>query len=218
MPTPHDFRILFEYHYRLTKHTAPHAPSMWPFLSVPLKERLTLLALPEEATMAECKQALPWMKETDHRLTSHRIHHALSCLVQALEHPTDWINPGPMLAHETGDLADPTTPFPVPDRLIPTDTDKQVRQALYPSPPLLLFGALVPAALHELSLQPRAIIYCLVVEEMTWGEIQMLFECSEWAIRQAIRQVYAALGGDGALGRAIQALPAIFPVAVGGSA
>ncbi len=211
----HDLRLLFEHAYTTSSRpNDPHAPSMWPFLAVPLKERLTLLALTEESGMAECKTAYPWMKETDHRLTSHRIHRALDILTAAMEQPTAWINPGPLPEVEVADLLpDETTgelpPFPVPDRLIPRDTDKQLRQALYPSTPLLLFGPLVPPRLHDLGLQKRGILYCLVVEEFGWLDIQELFGCSEWLIRQTIKQAYEVLGGDEALAAAIRQMGGI---------
>lgn len=206
MNQTHQLRLLLEHTYTTHKRTnTPHAPSMWPFLAVPIKERLTLLALTEEATMAECKAAFPWMKETDHRLTSHRIHHALDLLTAAMEAPTTWINPGSLPDLEaTDDLTNPETPFPIPDNQVPDDIDKQLRQALFSSVPLMLFGPLVPPTIHELGLQKRAIAYCLVVEEFGWSDIQMLFGCSEWHIRQTIKQAYEVLGGDEALAATIR--------------
>jgi len=174
----------------------PSATTMWPFLVVPIKERLVLLCLSEEATMEQIKVSLPFAKETDVRQTSHRMIAAIKLFNAALDEPTAWLHPGPYPDTEPLDLTDPETPFPVLDRLIPRDTDLQLRQVFFPEPAVLLFGELVPAWLAELGLHTRAILYCLAVEELSWQDIVLLLECSEWSIRQALKDGIEALGGE----------------------
>ena len=188
----HTLRIRLDRAYR--KQPDSGLPiSLWPYLAVPIRPRLTLLALYDNHTMEEIKGAFPWVKETDVRLTSHRIHEAIALVTSAMEDPTCWVDPGPIPDQEVGDLTDPATPFPVTDRSIPRDTDKQFRQAYYSSAPLMLFGPTVPPELGEISLQRRAVIYLLVVEELRWTQIEELLGCTEWQIREAIRQTFEAL-------------------------
>lgn len=204
MNLPQRIRVLAEraFERQAKAHDRIPAPDMRPFLAVPIRERLVLLALYDNRSMAEIKEAYPWAKETDVRLTSHRIKTAIDIFVAATEDPTTHIHPGPLPDHEaTGDLGvgDPNDPlytdFPIESRLIPKDTAKQLRQAFYPSVPLMLFGAHVPASVAELSLQHRAIAYLAVVEEWTWGEVQELLACSKWQVYNGLTEAVEALGG-----------------------
>lgn len=172
----------------------PSATTMWPFLALPIKERLVLLCLSEEATM-ELKAVLPYAKETDVRQTSHRMVAAIKTFNAAMDEPTAWLHPGPYPDEEPTDLTDPTTPFPFPDHQIPRDTDLQLRQVFFPEAAILLFGELVPAELAVIGLQARLALYCLAVEELSWLDIQALLGCSEWAIRQALKGGIEALEG-----------------------
>jgi hypothetical protein len=60
---------------------------MWPFLSIPIQERLILLSLFDQSSMVEIKAALAWAKETDLRLSSPRMLDALAGLRYGMEHP-----------------------------------------------------------------------------------------------------------------------------------
>lgn len=171
------------------------ATTMWPFLAVPLEMRLVLLCNLEGATMQEVKAVLPYAKETDVRQTSHRMRAAIETFNQAMEDPTAWLHPGPYPEDEAGDLSDHETPFPLPDRLIPRDTDIQLRQVFFPEAAILLFGELVPEQIADLGLQARLILYTLSVCELEWGEVERLLGCSEWRIRQALKQGIEVLGG-----------------------
>lgn len=179
----------------------PLATTMFPFLAVPIKERLVLLCLSEQATMPQIKAALPYAKETDVRQTSHRMRAAIGIFNEAMENPTAWLHPGPYPLAEVPDLLErhPETgelpPFPLPDRLIPRDTDKQLRQAFFPEAAVLLFGELVPEPLAALGLQVRAVLYLIAVEEYGWKDVQTLLQCTEWSVRQALKGGIEALGG-----------------------
>lgn len=184
-----------EYYDAQLSTDIPSATTMWPFLAVPLEMRLVLLCQTEQATMEQIKAALPFAKETDVRQTSHRMRAAIEVFNRSMEEPTAWLHPGPYPETEPTDLVDPETSFPFPDRLIPRDTDIQLRQVFFPEAAVLLFGELVPEQLAALGLQPRLVLYLLSVEEMGWREVEELLGCSEWAIRQALKQGIEAVGG-----------------------
>jgi len=174
----------------------PPTPDMRPFLAVPIRERLVLLAIYDGQPMEVIKGAYPWAKETDVRRTSHRIQDALAIFNAALKEPTAWINPGPYpVAEVDGDLGYPDTPFPINSRTIPADTDKQFRQAWFPSTPLMLFGAHVPPAMSQLSLKRRSIVYLAVVEEWSYSQIMETLECSKRQVHTSLIKAIEALGG-----------------------
>jgi hypothetical protein len=229
MNQTHHLRVLFEdvLEEQLREPGIPPTPAMQPFLIVPVQERLILLSLYDQQSGADprtlfawehkpkpstsparpiatealtaIKAALPFAKETNIRLTSKRMLGALADLTAAMENPTGWIHPGPYPDCETGDLGDSETPFPINTRDIPDDTEKQLRQAFFPATPLMLFGTHVPAAIAELGLQRRAILYLLIVEDWEWSGIQALLQCSkgqvEYAQRRAIEVLESAEGG-----------------------
>jgi hypothetical protein len=168
---------------------------MRPFLAVPLRERLVLLALYDNRSMEEIKGAYPWAKETDVRLTSHRIQAAVSILFTSLDEPTAWMDPGPYPGIEAADLTDPNTQLPINSRDIPDDIEKQLRQALFPSVTLMLFGAHVPPAVNTMSLQHRTLVYLIVVEELGWGEAMEMLECSKRQVHISLTEMVEALGG-----------------------
>jgi len=173
----------------------PPAPDMRPFLSVQLPERMVLLALYDGQSMEEIKAAYPWAKETDVRLTSHRIQPAIADLIAAVHDPTAWIRPGPIPEVEAGDLTDPDTPDPINHRRIPADVETQLRQAFFPSVPLMLFGAHVPPEVGAISLQHRAVVYLVVVVELPWSEVMRMMGCSKRQIHNSLVEVIEALGG-----------------------
>jgi hypothetical protein len=197
MNLTHAIRLLCEAAFERQSKTPGHppAPYMQSFLAVPLKERMTLLALYDGRTMEEIKAAFPWVKETDVRLKSARIQDAAAILCLSFEDPTAWMNPGPYPEDETGDLVDPTTPLPVSTREIPATIETQLRQALFTSVPVMLFGTHVPKEIAQLGLRKRAIVYLVVVEEMPWGEVMSLMECSKRQIHNSLTGMVRALGG-----------------------
>jgi hypothetical protein len=71
MTNVHRLRFAFEARYAILTKDAPSTPSMWPFLSLPLRERLILLCIADTgANEAAMKQVRPFAKQTDGRLTS----------------------------------------------------------------------------------------------------------------------------------------------------
>lgn len=170
----------------------PSVPDLRPFLSVNLPMRLVLLAIYDNKTMPQIKKAMPWVKETDVRLTSRRIHAAIEELQEGRANPTGWMNPGPEVDNEC-DLSDPETPFPLLSRLIPEDIEIQLRKTLWPDTVHILFGEHVPPEVAALSLQHRVIIYLLVVEEMERPDVIRMMKCTDHAIRESLSKMVEAL-------------------------
>jgi hypothetical protein len=169
MTNVHRLRLAFENRYAILTRDAPLTPSMWPFLSLPIRERLVLLCIADTgADEAKIKHALPWAKQTDVRLTSPAMVKAAATFLKVLNIPTAWIDPE-------------------------GDVEKQLMQIFYPSATPMLFGYIVPPELSTLSLKTRVAIYCLVVEGLQRREVQELLECSEWYVKQAINQGLVAV-------------------------
>lgn len=197
MTSVHRLRLLFEKKYAILAPDAPHkAQPLQAFLALPIRERLILLALldqqgkPDEAAI---RQAIPYAKQSDVRLTSKTILKAVETLKAAIERPTLWIHPGPYPEREVRDLTIQTAKPPVPDALIPYDIEKTLTQIFYPSAAVCLFGGLVPPEVREFSLQARCCLYLLVVECQHWGEVEELLGVSKWFVRQAIHNALEAL-------------------------
>jgi hypothetical protein len=169
MTNIHRLRLAFEDRYAILTRDAPLTPSMWPFLSLPIRERLVLLCIADTgADEAKIKHALPWAKQTDVRLTSPAMVKAAATFLKVLNIPTAWIDPE-------------------------GDVEKQLMQIFYPSATPMLFGYIVPPELSTLSLKTRVAIYCLVVEGLQRREVQELLECSEWYVKRSIEQALEAL-------------------------
>ncbi|MDP9370725.1 MAG: hypothetical protein M3Q03_21065 [Chloroflexota bacterium] len=170
-------RFSFERLYRAgAASRVKPCPPLHALLSVPIRERLVLLALTDGAEAAEIKRTLK-VKDEDVRLTSHRMREAVAIVKAALLDPFDHL--------------------PDPDSLTNDDhrpvAERHLRQLLFASTAVCLFGEGVPAQLAALPLRDRVITYCLLVEEMRWSAVEELLGCSEHAIRQAIAQTRAQL-------------------------
>jgi hypothetical protein len=169
MTNIHRLCLAFEARYAILAKDAPPTPSMWPFLSLPLRERLILLCIADTgANEAAIKQALPFAKQTDVRLTSPAMVAASQTFLKVLNTPTAWIDPE-------------------------GDVEKQLTQIFYPSATPMLFGYLVPPELSALSLKSRAATYCLVVEGLQRRAVQEFLGCSEWFVKTAITTTLEAL-------------------------
>lgn len=70
-----------------------------------------------------------------------------------------------------------------------TDTERRLRQLLFPSTAVLLIGERVPSPLRDLTLKERLAIYCIVVEELSREETQELLHCTEHSIKRALETV-----------------------------
>ena len=152
-------------------------PPLHAMLAVPIKERLVLLALTDGAGAAEIKRTLK-VKDEDVRLTSPRMRGAVAQLQEA--------------------LLDPYGHLPDPDALT-NDTQRMVaerclRQLLFASTAVCLFGEAVPPRMASLPLRDRLILYLLLVEEVDWKQAQELTGCTEHGVRSAIKHAMEQIG------------------------
>lgn len=169
MTNVHRLRLALEARYAILTKDAPSTPSMWPFLSLLLRERLILLCVADTgANETAIKQALPFAKQTDVRLTSPAMVAASQTFLKVLNTPTAWIDPE-------------------------GDVERQLLQIFYPSATPMLFGYVAPPELAQLSLKTRCAIYCLVVENLQRREVQELLGCSEWFVKTSIERALEAL-------------------------
>ncbi len=172
-------RFGFERLYRAgaASRQSPCAP-LHTMLAVPIKERLVLLALTDGADPKEIKQLLK-VRDEDVRLTSDRMRGAVAIFQAA--------------------LLDPYSHLPDPDAITNDDhrpaAERHLRQMLFASTAVCLFGEGVPTQLAPLPLRDRIVIYCLVVEELDWKATQELLGCTEHAVRCAIKGVQDQIGG-----------------------
>ncbi len=154
-------------------------PPLHAMLAVPIKERLVLLALTDGAGAAEIKRILK-VKDEDVRLTSPRMRAAVQTMKEA--------------------LLDPYGHLPDPDSLTNdahrTAVERSLRQLLFASTAICLFGEGVPAQLAALPLQDRILLYLILVEEMPWSEVQELTGCTEHGVRAALKRAMEQIGGS----------------------
>ncbi len=171
-------RFGFERLYRAgaASRQRPCAP-LHTLLAVPIRERLVLLALTDGAEPADIKRILK-VKDDDVRLTSERMRQAIAIFKSALLHPHDHL--------------------PDPDTITNDDhrsaAERHLRQLLFASTAVCLFGEGVPPQLAMLPLRDRIVIYCLVVEELDWKATQELLGCTQWPIRTALKEALKGVG------------------------
>ncbi len=166
-------RFSFERLYRAgSASRVKPCPPLHALLSVPIRERLVLLALTDGAEAAEIKPMLK-VRDEDIRLTSPRMREAVATVKDA--------------------LLDPYRHLPDPDTLTNDDhrpvSERHLRQLLFPSAAVCLFGEGVPFPLRDTPLRTRMIVYCLLVEELSWDQVEEMLQCTEWTIRQALREI-----------------------------
>ncbi len=171
-------RFSFERLYRAGSASRVNpCPPLHALLSVPIRERLVLLALTDGAEAAEIKRMLK-VRDEDIRLTSPRMREAVATVKDA--------------------LLDPYRHLPDPDTLTNDDhrpvAERHLRQLLFPSAAVCLFGEGVLAQLAALPLRDRVVVYCLLVEEMCWSGVEELLGCSEHVIRRAITHARESIG------------------------
>ncbi len=184
--------------YRQDRLSRPRTcPPLHLLLPVPISERLVLLAQIDGATPQEMK-ALLKVKDDDLSLKSERMIRALTLLDQAQRDPflhwsSAWFE-APLISSADITQVVQGTGY-VWDERHGHEVERACRQVLFSSSAACLIGECVPVALRHLTLRERLLIYCLLVEEMQWSEIQALLHCSEWSIRESINKTFTYLGG-----------------------
>ncbi len=183
-------RLAFERRFAIVRREFDDpTPPMRAFLALPIEERLILLALADGADEETVRQLFPFAKQTDARLKSARMLEALATFQQGLHEPTFFIDLAdiPLETDHTDDLTDMSTKTLCRDADIPQDLERSFRWVFYPSAAPLLIGPMVTFPIADWPLLDRLILYCAVVQEMTYREIEDLLGCTEWRVRESIR-------------------------------
>ncbi len=187
-------RLAFERRFAIIRpqFDDPTLP-MRAFLALPIQERLILLALTDLGDKADeetVRALLPFARQSDIRLKSERMRQALKTFQQGLVQPTFFIDLGgipPLETDCTGDLTDMNTKTLCRDADIPQNLERSFRWIFYPSAAPMLIGPMVTAPVSDWPLLDRLVLYCSVVQEMTYKEIEDTLGCTEWRVREAIR-------------------------------
>lgn len=191
-----DLRFRLDRAYRQERPSRPKScPPLHLLLAIPISERLILLSRVDGDSPQEIK-ALLHAKDDDVHLRSDRMVQAVQILNDAqhdpfLHWPSDWFK-APLI-----DLPDITDDVQTAgfgwDERHGHAVERAFRQVLFSTAAPCLFGECVPALLRNMTLRERALIYCLVVEEMEWEDAQHLLGCSEWALRVSIKKTFEYL-------------------------
>ncbi len=167
-------------------------PPMRAFLALPIQERLILLVLTdlgERADEETVRALLPFARQSDIRLKSERMRAALATFQKGLVQPTFFIDLGgiPLETDHTGDLTDMHTKTICVDADIPQNLERSFRWIFYPSAAPMLIGPMVTAPVSDWPLLDRICLYLLVVEELTYRQVEELLGCTEWRVRESLR-------------------------------
>ncbi len=183
-------RLAFERRFAIVRREFDDpTPPMRAFLALPIEERLILLALADGADEETVRQLFPFAKQTDARLKSQRMLQALATFQQGLHEPTFFIDLGdiPLETDHTDDLTDMSTKTLCRDADIPQDIERSFRWIFYPSAAPMLIGPMVTSPVSDWPLLDRLIVYLLVVEELTYRQVEELMGCTEWRVRQSLK-------------------------------
>ncbi len=186
-------RLAFERRFAIVRREFDDpTPPMRAFLALPIQERLILLALTdlgEQADEEAVRALLPFARQSDIRLKSERMRQALKTFQKGLVQPTFFIDLGgiPLETDHTGDLTDMSTKTLCRDADIPQDIERTFKWIFYPSAAPMLIGPMVPSSIAVWPLLDRLILYCAVVQEMTYREIEETMSCTEWRVRQSLK-------------------------------
>jgi hypothetical protein len=186
-------RLAFERRFAIvrTQFDDP-TPPMRAFLALPIQERLILLALTDLGDKADeetVRALLPFARQSDIRLKSERMREALKTFQKGLVQPTFFIDLGniPLETDHTGDLTDMNTKTICRDADVPQDIERSIRWVFYPSAAPMLIGPMVTSPVSDWPLLDRLCLYLLVVEELTYRQVEELMGCTEWRVRESLR-------------------------------
>jgi len=186
-------RLAFERRFSIVRAEFDDpTPPMRAFLALPIQERLILLALTDLGDKADeemVRALLPFARQSDIRLKSERMQQALVTFQKGLAQPTFFIDLGgiDLENDHTGDLTDMNTKTLCRDADIPQNVERTYRWIFYPSAAPMLIGPMVTKPVADWPLLDRLILYCAVVQEMTYREIEETMCCTEWRVRESLR-------------------------------
>jgi len=179
---------------------ATTTPGLHHLLSLPIRERLILLATIDGADERDIRQAMRVSKD-DASLHSRRMKRALGRLKASLGTPLgNW--------PEVWTRADLTPEGDLTNGIVTEESngiawnrrygsslESQLGQLLWSDVAVCLIGQSVPPQVAALSLQARLALYCLLVEGCSKDETRQIIGLTEGEIDRSLRDGLRAVGG-----------------------
>jgi hypothetical protein len=201
--SPHLSRLRFGLKSLYVLQSAEHTtttPGLHHLLSIPIRERLILLALIDGADERAIRQTMSVAKD-DATLSSRRMKRTVQRMKAHLTTPhAHW--PEVWLRDDLTPDGDLTNGLILQDsqgiawnRRYGASLESTLGQLLWSDVAVCLLGQSVPPQVATLSLRTRMIIYCLVVEGCTQDETIRIMGCTEWDIDRSLRDGLRAVGG-----------------------
>ncbi len=175
-------------------------PGLHHLLSIPIHDRLILLATIDGACKREIRQLMKVSKE-DAALTSRRMRRTMQRLkgMLALPYahwPEVWTR---MDLTPDGDLTNgivhEDSQGVAWNRRYGASLENELARLLWADVAVALVGQSVPPQVAALSLKARLILYCLLVEGCSQDETCQIMRCTEWDIERSLRDGLRAVGG-----------------------
>ena len=180
---------------------ATTTPGLHHLLSLPIRERLILLAIIDGASEREIRQAMRVSKD-DASLHSRRMKRAVGRLKASLGTPLgNW--------PEVWTRADLTPEGDLTNGIVTEESngiawyrrygsslESQLGRLLWSDVAVALIGQSVPPHVSALSLRTRLTLYCLLVEGCTQNETRQIIGCTEGEIDRSLRDGLRVVGGQ----------------------
>ncbi len=179
---------------------ATTTPGLHHLLTLPIRERLILLAIIDGASEREIRQAMKVSKD-DASLHSRRMKRALGRLKASLGTPLgNW--------PEVWTRADLTPEGDLTNGIVTEESngiawnrrygsslESQLGRLLWSDVAVALIGQSVPPSVAALSLKARLALYCLLVDGCSKDETRQIIGCTEGEIDRSLRDGFRAVGG-----------------------
>jgi hypothetical protein len=173
------------------RHRHP-APALHPLLTIPLPQRLVILAKLDAGNEREIRQALQ-LKADDPRLSDEQIVRAVSAYQRAIRNGTSW--PSQLVRPDLTPDVDLTNGEYSPalgvilwDERYGRQVERTLQQLVWADVAVALIGEGVTKRVAALSLRDRLILYCLAVEGCSWKQTQEAMRAREFDVRRALRR------------------------------
>ncbi len=171
-------RFAFERLYQTeAAHRSRAMPPLHLLLGVPILERLILLGILDGVPSREIKSLLE-IDADDFALTSERMRQAVTTFTDACRDPFAYL------------------PDQITNDVHRRLAELHLRRLFFPSVALCLFGEAVPPKCAALTYKQKALVYCILVEQLTRQETSQLLGATNWSICAALHEAEALLTNE----------------------
>jgi len=180
---------------------ATTTPGLHHLLSIPIRERLILLATIDGADEREIRRAIKVSKD-DATLSSRRMKRTLQRVKENLPAPhAHWpevwtrvdLTPDGDL---TNGIVHEESQGIAWNRRYGASLETALGRLLWSDVAVCLIGQSVPPSVAALSLKARLTLYCLLVQNCTQDETRQIVGCTEGDIDRSLRDGLRAIGGQ----------------------